>query len=334
MRGRRGEKMTTLKKCVRFGKIGLIITQIGIIFAILFFLFGGKDFSIAQKENAHLFGASYMTMNNPFYTVVNDEISAVVEANGDRIITRNPELNSKKQSEQIYDLIEEGVEAIFITPVDYEAILPAVEAAKEKGILIVNVDTELYNEELADCSIISDNYNAGVQCAKYLMKQKEQAKIVLLEHSTTKSGIDRVEGFVNTVKKNKNYKIVAREQCKGQLEYAMPAMKKIIEEGVEFDTVFTLNDPSALGAMAALEENEILDKVDVLGVDGSPEAKSMIKEGNMLATSAQFPTRVGQIAVRQLYSILNKEEYKKKVTVPVVLINRDNVEQYGTDGWQ
>lgn len=326
--------MTALEKGIQFGKIGLRIALIGMVFAILFFLFGGKDFSVAQGENSHLFGASYMTMNNPFYTVVNDEIRAVVEANGDRIITRNPELNAKKQSEQVYDLIDEGVEAIFINPVDYEAILPAIEAAKERGILIINVDTELFDEELADSSIVSDNYNAGVQCAKYLMKKKKKANIVLLEHSTTKSGMDRMEGFVRTVEKNKNYKIVAREQCKGQLEYAMPAMQKVIESGVEFDTVFTLNDPSALGAMAALEENGILDKVDVLGVDGSPEAKSMIKEGNMLATSAQFPTRIGQIAVKQLYSILNGEEYKKKVKVPVTLLCEDNVEFYGTDGWQ
>lgn len=323
-----------LEKGIKVGKIGLMVAQIGIIVVVLLFLFWGRDFSIAQRENAHLFGASYMTMNNPFYSVVNDEISAVVEANGDRIITRNPELNAKKQSEQVYDLIDEGVEAIFINPVDYEEILPAIRAAKEKGILIINVDTELFDEELADSSIVSDNYNAGVQCAKYLMKTKKKANIVFLEHSTTKSSIDRMEGFLRTVEKDKNYKIVAREQCKGQLEYAMPAMQEVIESGVEFDTVFTLNDPSALGAMAALEENGILDEVDVIGVDGSPEAKSMIKEGNMLATAAQFPTRVGEIAVKQLYSILNGEEYKKKIKVPVALICEDNVESYGTEGWQ
>lgn len=326
--------MVILKKCVRFGRISLLIIQISILVGIMFFLFGDKDFSIAQKENSHLFGASYMTMNNPFYTVVNDEISTVVEANGDRLITRNPELNAKKQEEQIYDLIEEGVEAIFINPVDYEAIMPAIRAAKEKGILIIDVDTELSDEEAADCSIISDNYNAGVQCAKYLMEQKSKANIVLLEHSTTKSGIDRMKGFLDTIKENKNYKIVAREQCKGQLEYAMPAMQKVIEKGITFDTVFTLNDPSALGAMAALEENGILKEVDVLSVDGSVEGKSMVKEGNMLATSAQFPTQIGQIAVKQLYSILEEEEYEKKVIVPVTLITKDNVELYGTDGWQ
>ncbi len=326
--------MVILKKCVRFGRISLIVIQISIVIGIVFFLFGDKDFSIAQKENSRLFGASYMTMNNPFYTVVNDEISTVVEANGDRLITRNPELNAQRQSEQIYDLIEEGVEAIFINPVDYEAIMPAIRAAKEKGILIIDVDTELSDEDAADCSIISDNYNAGVQCAQYLMEQKRKANIVLLEHSTTKSGTDRMRGFLDTIKENKNYKIVAREQCKGQLEYAMPAMQKVIERGVAFDTVFTLNDPSALGAMAALEENSMLKEVDVLSVDGSVEGKSMVKEGNMLATSAQFPTKIGQIAVKQLYSILDGEKYEKKVIVPVTLITKDNVELYGTDGWQ
>lgn len=326
--------MVVINKYIHIGKIILCLGGIVLILCVFFFLFGVQDFSIAQREKAHKFGASYMTMNNPFYSVVNDEIRAVVEANGDYLITRDPELNAERQSEQIYDLIAEGVEAIFVAPVDYKAILPAIQEAKEKGIKIINVDTGFYDEKLVDCSVISDNYEAGVQCAKYLMEQKEKANIVLLEHSTTKSGVDRINGFIDTVEKNSNYTIVAREQCKGQLEYAMPAMQKVIEKGIEFDTVFTLNDPSALGAMAALEENEILEQVDVLGVDGAPEAKSMIKEEIMLATSAQFPTKIGQIAVEQLYYILDGKEYEKNVIVPVVLINRDNVMEYGVDGWQ
>ncbi|MGN0465921.1 MAG: sugar ABC transporter substrate-binding protein [Lachnospiraceae bacterium] len=326
--------MAIINKYIHIGKIILCLGGVILISIVFFFLFGVEDFSIAQRENAHKFGASYMTMNNPFYSVVNDEIRAVVEANGDYLITRDPELNAKRQSEQIYDLISEGVEAIFVAPVDYEAILPAIQKAREKGIKIINVDTGFYDQDLVDCSVISDNYEAGVQCANYLMEQKKEANIVLLEHSTTKSGVDRMNGFIDTLEKYPKYKIVAREQCKGQLEYAMPAMQKVIEKGIEFDTVFTLNDPSALGAMAALEENEMLKQVDVIGVDGAPEAKSMIKEKIMLATSAQFPTKIGQIAVEQLYYMLEGKEYEKNVIVPVVLITKDNVMEYGVDGWQ
>ncbi len=311
-----------------------------IVVFVLSAFHGKHDFSAEQREGAHRFGASYMTMNNPFYSVINEEIRAVVDANGDILITRDPAMDADRQAEQIYDLIGEGVEAIFVTPVDYQAILPAIRAAKEKGIYIISVDTQLYEKELADCSVVSDNYTAGVEAANYLMRMKESARIVLLKHDVTQSGLDRMAGFMDTLAGHEGFAFVAGEQCEGQLETAMPAMQRIIESGVDFDTVFALNDPAALGAMAALEENGIMEEVCVLGVDGSPEAKSMIKEGLMMATSAQFPTRVGQIAVKELYDRLDgkvpgmQESGRAEVVVPVELITKENVDKFGTDNWQ
>ena len=85
-----------------------------------------------------------------------------MESNGDILITRDPALDAERQTQQIYDLIEEGVEAIFIAPVDFEKIIPAIEYGREKGIRIILVDTEIYDESLADCTVVSDNYHAGV----------------------------------------------------------------------------------------------------------------------------------------------------------------------------
>ena len=68
-----------------------------------------NDFSLTQRENAHKFGATYMTMNNPFFEVINETIRATVESNGDILITRDPSLDAVRQTQQIYDLIDEGV---------------------------------------------------------------------------------------------------------------------------------------------------------------------------------------------------------------------------------
>ena len=84
--------------------------------------------------------------------------------------------------------------------------------------------------------------------------------------------------------------------CDGQLEIAMPKMQDAMEEGVSFDSVFCLNDLAGVGVVAALDDSGMLDRVKVYGVDASPDAKALIKEGMMSASAAQFPSRIGQAA--------------------------------------
>ena len=293
-----------------------------------------NDFSLAQRESAHKFGATYMTMNNPFFEVIDETVRATVESNGDILITRDPALDAVRQTQQIYDLIDEGVEAIFIAPVDFEKIIPAVEYGREKGVKIIFVDTEIYDETLADCIVVSDNYHAGVLCAGYLLQKKAEGKILIFEHPTTKSSNDRVEGFVDTMEMNGNFEIVGRLDYAGQLEIAMPLMIDELKKGTDFDVVFSINDVGALGVMAALKDYGKLDGISVLGVDGAPEAKSMIREKIMLATSAQYPSEIGQNAVDQLYNMIEGRPAEKRIKVSVNLISEENINEFSTKGWQ
>lgn len=305
-----------------------------ILFGALAVLDRNKDLSLTQTESAHKFGATYMTMNNPFFEVIDETIRATVESNGDILITRDPALDAVRQTQQIYELIDEGVEAIFIAPVDFEKIIPAIEYGREKGIKIILVDTEIYDESLADCIVVSDNYYAGVICAEYLLDRKTKGRVLIFEHSTTKSSNDRVKGFVDTIEANGNFEIADRLESAGQLEIAMPLMIEELKKGTEFDVIFSINDVGALGAMAALKDYGRLDGISVLGVDGAPEAKSMIKEGIMLATAAQYPTEIGQNAVDQLYNMIEGKDVEKKIKVSVNLINIENIDGFSTKGWQ
>lgn len=305
-----------------------------ILFGALAVLDRNKDLSLTQTESAHKFGATYMTMNNPFFEVIDETIRATVESNGDILITRDPALDAVRQTQQIYELIDEGVEAIFIAPVDFEKIIPAIEYGREKGIKIILVDTEIYDESLADCIVVSDNYYAGVICAEYLLDRKTKGRVLIFEHSTTKSSNDRVKGFVDTIEANGNFEIADRLESAGQLEIAMPLMIEELKKGTEFDVIFSINDVGALGAMAALKDYGRLDGISVLGVDGAPEAKSMIKEGIMLATAAQYPTEIGQNAVDQLYNMIEGRDVEKKIKVSVNLINIENIDEFSTKGWQ
>jgi ribose transport system substrate-binding protein len=287
-----------------------------------------------SNEQHYKFGATYMTLNNPFFVALNGGIKEIVEANGDTIVALDPALDVSKQISQIEDLVSQGVDAIFVNPADWKGIRPALEAAQKAGIPIINVDAPVFDRELVSSVVVSDNYNAGVLCAKDMMNKIDKAKIVILEHPTAKSAIDRTDGFIDTIKDNPNYEIVAKQSSDGQLEQAMPVMENIIQANPEINVVMALNDPTAMGALAALQSANRAEGVLIYGVDGAPEAKQMIKEGKMTGSAAQSPIGIGKTAAEIAYKVLKGESFEAEVFVPVIYIDKNNVDQYGTDGWQ
>lgn len=311
------------------------MTYIIIFFMVLIIFTVTYNIYTAPIAKHKVFGVSYMTMNNPFYKIINNEILKVVEKNNDTLITLDPELDVDKQNEQIYKFIDQKVDGIFINPIDFEQIEPALQATKRANIPVIIIDAPVSDESLVNCTIVSDNYDAGVQCAKDMMERLDSANIVLLKHTTAKSAKERIEGFLSVIDNNEKYKVINEAECDGQLEIAMPKMQEIIEETPDIDVVMALNDPSALGALAALEKNNKND-VMVYGIDGTPEIKALIGRNQMIVgTVAQSPIKMGQIAVENMYNILNgKKKIEKNIIIPISLINKENLFKYNEDRWQ
>lgn len=310
------------------------MTYIIIFFMVLIIFTVTYNIYTAPVAKHKVFGVSYMTMNNPFYKIINNEILKVVEKNNDTLITLDPELDVDKQNEQIYKFIDQKVDGIFINPIDFEQIEPALQAAKRANIPVIIIDAPVSDESLVNCTIVSDNYDAGVQCAKDMMERLDSANIVLLKHTTAKSAKERIEGFLSVIDNNEKYRVINEAECDGQLEIAMPKMQEIIEETPDIDVVMALNDPSALGALAALEKNNKND-VMVYGIDGTPEIKALIGRNQMIVgTVAQSPIKMGQIAVENMYNILNGKKIEKNIIIPISLINKENLFKYDEDRWQ
>ncbi len=300
----------------------------------IFFCAGHRDYSMNQKEHSYLIGASYMTMNNEFYKILNEEINNRAELEEDRVVLRNPALSAKRQIEQIDEMIRMGVDVLVVTPVDWKSLSQILQKAKEKGIYIVVVDSNLEDESLADCTITSDNYSAGRLIGEYFLKENEEADLIVMTHDAAKSGQDRVRGFLDVVEQREGIHIVKKLNCDGQLEIAMPKMQSVVDENLYFDSVFCLNDLAGVGVVAALDDNDLLDQVKVYGIDASPDAKALIKEGMMSASAAQFPSRIGQTAADTIYQLLDGETVDKNILVPVELVTQDNVDQYHVERWQ
>lgn len=183
-------------------------------------------------------------------------------------------------------------------------------------------------------TIVSDNYDAGVQCAKDMMKKKTSANIIIVNQKALNSINERVKGFRDTIKGHPQYKIVEEKESAAEFEIAMKVMEKIIYEKKNYDVVMGGNDPIALGCIAAMQMTDKTDQVMVYGVDGSPDGKAMIKAGFLEGTAAQSPIKIGEKAVKTAYSYLAGETVKKHVTIPVELITADNLKLYDMTGWQ
>lgn len=275
------------------------------------------------------FGASYMNMNNSFFIKLNDGIKKVVESNNGKLIALDSQLDNNKQLAQIDDLIAQKVDIIFLNPVDWKGIKPGLEAASKANIPVIVVDAPVYDDSLVTSTIVSDNYNAGTLCAQDLIKRLNgKGNIVVLEHPTAKSAMDRIEGFVNTVKSSSDINIVVKDTSNGQLEIAMDTMTRIIKNTKSFDAVMCLNDPTAMGVIAALQNSNRKEKVIVYGIDGSEEAIRMIENGNLTATAAQFPYKLGKTAAETALRKLHGEAVDHDIKISVELINKENLNKY------
>lgn len=310
----------------------IMISMITLIVMTIFWHFNQNDYSMRQNEHRRKLGAVYMTLNNPFYEVIDEEIRTAVENHGDILISRDPALSVDKQIEEIQNLIDDGVELIFINPVDWTKIELALKLAYAAKIPVIAIDTNVEDDKYVVCTIVSNNYLAGSQCAAHLLEHSPGGKIALLKHSQARSSIDRIQGFLDKIAENPNFEIVAEAECLGQLEVAMPAMERMIKEHPEINIVMALNDPAAMGAIAALQ-NENRNDVLVYGVDGVPETKEMIFSHRMTATAGQSPRQIGRISADRAYKILDGEQVEKLIQLPTTLLSSDNINANNIEGW-
>jgi ribose transport system substrate-binding protein len=281
-----------------------------------------------------IFGATYMTRNNPYFDVLHEAIEEVVEGNGDILISRDPSQDQEKQNDQILEMIDEGIEVLFLNPVDQEAVLPALEACREAGVTVIDIDTVVKNTEYVASIIETDNYQAGVLCAQDMMDRVDQAQIVILDNPIQSSITDRVQGFLDTIEGDDSYKVVYQEASAGEFEVAADNMSEFLEKEISFNVVLGGNDPTALGALAALQQYHIEDGILIYGIDGSPDFKSMLELGYVTGTSAQSPRTIGTIAAEKAYAYLKGEEIESYISIEPYMINRENLDLYETDVWQ
>ena len=289
-----------------------------------------------EEKSGYKFGFTCMDQSNPFFVLIEKTVRDEVEAKGDTLISVDPANDVTRQIQQIEDLIAQGIDGIYLNPAEAEGIIHALDQLKAAGIPIVNFDTEVADMSYVATYAGSDNYNAGKVCGEDLVKKVPQGgDIIVLDSPTMNSVTDRVNGFLDAIK-GKGFNIVAQQDARGNLQKAMGISEDLLQAHGDVVAIFGGNDPTALGALAAANAAGITNCL-IYGVDGSPDIKSEIARGAdslIEGSGAQSPINIATTSVDLMYKIMNGEKVDSRYPVPTFLITIDNVDDFGTDGWQ
>lgn len=289
------------------------------------------------NDDKYIVGFSVIDMENPYFITLETAVRESLEKDGHTLITKDPGTDSDLQIDQIQEMIDEGIDALILTPVDWEKITPILRVLNDSRIKIINVDAQVKDMEYVNAYIGSDNFSAGYICGQDLIEKcPEGGEIIILECPTQNSINERISGFEQAlIDADYNYELVGRADTGGEFEQALDATVSLLERYPDAVAIMCGNDQLAVGAKTAVNVAKIED-ILIYGVDGSPDIKKeLVKEDNQIAgTAAQSPANMGHKAVEIALQILNGEDYPKESYEEVFMINQDNVLQYGTDGWQ
>ena len=289
-------------------------------------------------EEGYTFGFSAIDMENPYFITLENSIRESLTENGDRLITIDPGTDEDVQASQIQQMIDEGIDAIFLSPVNWESITPSLETLREAGVKIINVDTQVKEMDYVDAYVGSDNLEAGRICGQALLERcPEGGKVLILECPTQNSINDRITGFEEAISDaDPGFEVVARENTDGKFEKSLEVAQAALEAYPDVTAIMCGNDQIAVGAQTAVNLLG-MDNVIIYGVDGSPDIKKeLLKSDTQIAgTAAQSPINMGKEAVSVALAVLDGGEYEKENYVEIIdMITKDNVEMYGADGWQ
>ena len=289
------------------------------------------------ESDAYTFGFSGINMENPYFITLEAATREVLEDKDYRMITEDPASSSDVQIRQLKEMADAGVKVVFLSPVDWEKITPALRYLKDKGVTIVNVDTQVKAMEYVDAYVGSDNKEAGAICGEDLIERRPYGgTVAILECSIQNSINERISGFEEALSSAASgFEVVDRQDTDGNFDKGLEAAKQILNNNPDVTAIMCGNDQLAVAAKTAanlVENSDVL----IYGIDGSPDIKKELKKtgSQIMGTVAQSPINMGKDAARIGIAILKGKDYEKETYEEVFMINKKNVEMYGVDGWQ
>lgn len=235
--------------------------------------------------------------------------------------TLSEENNYVEQSELITREIKNKVDAIIISPVDYEKMAEPIENAMKKIPVILIESTVKSNRMLP--SISCDNYELGVSLAEEMIKNgKVDSNIAIVRNNLECSSVkERYEGFMSVMNDTRNNCIFWDITGNKQAQYYTEARKML--DWSDVDAVVTFNSDMLEGVAQAKRDITTFNKgksfVEIYGVGSTSRIISFLEEKVINATAIQNEFNIGYLAVKTaIYKLDNKNIDNSNISSTVI----------------
>lgn len=288
-----------------------------------------------KSENKGTIGVSLLTLDNPFFKVIGDNIVSEGKKRGYDVVVVSGDKDVAKQSNQIKDFIVKKVSAIVLSPCDSKSIVPVIQEANAAGIPVFTVDIPCNEPGVKIATqIATDNYGGGKEAARAMIEALGEAggKVAILHFKQAESCQLRVKGFREVIDAHNaegkgKIDIVAELESGGAKDQGYKAAEDTLQANPDLRGIFAINDPAALGARAALEKAGKTDQIIIVGFDGQPEGKQAIKEGKIYADPIQFPDKMGAQIVEAIIKHSKGETLPPQMLIPTRLYKKADGEK-------
>lgn len=247
---------------------------------------------------------------NPYWVTMREVAEDTARANNVELMTAtgDSDVDVDSQIAALGEMTQRGADGILIAPTDSTAIVPAIDEARQAGVTVIAVDTPVEPESAVDALFATDNFKAGELIGRYARAKADQLgfepRIAMLDLSPgITSGEERHSGFLHGFGIEEGSPLIAEAiDTEGDEARGREAMEQLLEIDPGINVVYTVNEPVAFGASAALDSADVpTSEVILVSVDGGCEAiKNGVRPGAINATAQQFPenmAREGVVAI-------------------------------------
>jgi len=288
-------------------------------------------FSTAAWADGETIAVFTKNQTNPYFQAVRvgaDTAAKMLNVKILHYIPTKPD-SIPEQMSQIEDVVVKKPDAIVFTPVDYRALVPGVEKINAANIPVVNI-TDRSSGGTFIAFVGADDYSTALDTARYLLKTMNgKGNFIILEGvKGALTNTDRVRGFNDALKENKDAKLLASQPGNYQRLQALQVMENLLQSHPQIDGVLAANDAMAMGAIEALEGANRTAKV--VGFNGTKEAVDAIKAGKLLASGDYNGFLQGCIGTIIAARTLRKQPVVPEILLKPTVVSKENYQPYET----
>ena len=302
------------------------VTVLMLVFAIL--MSGVVTVSAADEP---VYGLFMSHMTNAFTMEMSNAVKAKADELGVKLTVYDGGKDPAKQINQMETALSQGISAIIIEPASVDGIKPAVEAARKAGVPVIILNQKITDQELANCFVGVSNVDGGkMEMSAAVADMGGEGKVaLLLGPMGSDAQIGRSEGYQAVIDESGGkVEVVYELTANWVTDEALSIVETWLSSGKEINAIVAQNDGMALGALKAVEDAKLQDKILVYGLDATDEALAAVKEGRLKATVSQSTTLQGQKAMEAAFDIVNGKEVPAEILVDFTLITIDNVDEF------